>query len=360
MTSSSIMGWDIGGAHLKAALLDSHGVAQHVVQVACPLWRGLNELDQAIHQVQARMAQIPTRHAITMTGELVDLFENRSAGVLAIAQHLKNKLPGEVYFYAGARAHASTQHANIKDFVSFEQVPAAANNIASANWLASAEFVAQQMSHALFVDVGSTTTDLIAIVDGKVAAQGASDADRMCLDELVYSGVVRTPLMVFGPKVMFEGCLTNLAAEHFATTADVYRLTGDLLPEDDMADTADGAGKSGLESARRLARMIGHDVEHADLEGWRALAHTFKALQLERMREAVERISHQDLSAPLVGAGAGKFLVVDLAKRLNRPYIDATEFIRASSDHEKHWAGVCLPAYAVAHLALSYLALHAC
>ena len=362
LTSSthSIIGWDVGGAHLKAAVLNQSGEAQQVLQVACPLWLGLDELNRAINEVLARVGSTAHHHAITMTGELVDLFENRSAGVLAIAQHLKNKLPGEVYFYAGAKAHASTQHANIKDFVSFEQVPAAANNIASANWLASAEFIAQQMSHALFVDVGSTTTDLIAIVDGKVAAQGASDADRMRLDELVYIGVVRTPLMVFGPKVMFEGCLTNLAAEHFATTADVYRLTGDLLPEDDMADTADGAGKSGLESARRLARMIGHDVEHADLEGWRVLAHTFKSLQLERMREAVERVSHQDLSAPLVGAGAGKFLVADLAKRLNRPYIDATEFIRASSDHEKHWAGVCLPAYAVAHLAVAYLALHAC
>jgi (4-(4-[2-(gamma-L-glutamylamino)ethyl]phenoxymethyl)furan-2-yl)methanamine synthase len=33
-----------------------------------------------------------------------------------------------------------------------------------------------------------------------------------------------------------------------------------------MADTADGKGKTMLESARRLARMIGYDVEDKSLK----------------------------------------------------------------------------------------------
>ena len=46
--NSQIIGWDVGGAHLKAALLGPDGALQQVLQVPCPLWRGLHELELAI------------------------------------------------------------------------------------------------------------------------------------------------------------------------------------------------------------------------------------------------------------------------------------------------------------------------
>ena len=337
----SVLGWDVGGAHLKAALVDQDGVALHVVQVACPLWRGLAELEHSVDEVLSGLSIKPSCHAVTMTGELVDLFESRAAGVNAISQLLRRKLKGTIRFYAG-----------LKNFVDFEQVPLASDSIASANWLASACFLAEQIPNVLFIDVGSTTGDLVPIANGKVLAQGNSDAERMRLNELLYSGVVRTPLMALGPKVLFEGHLTNLAAEHFATTADVYRLTGDLLAEDDMAETADGHGKTAIESARRLARMIGHDVEYAPLEVWRKLAENFKEIHLQRLQETAEQVSKLCPSATLVGAGAGKFLVAKLAERMSRPYMDAAELIQAHSEEQRHTAALCLPAYAVARLAL--------
>ena len=336
-----VLGWDVGGAHLKAALLDGRGVVLHVIQVACPLWRGLAELEHAIDQVLGGLPIKPARHAVTMTGELVDLFESRVAGVNAISQLLTRKLDGAIRFYAG-----------LKGFVDIEQVALNTDSIASANWLASACFVAEQAPNALFIDIGSTTSDLVPIANGKVLAQGASDAARMRLSELLYSGVVRTPLMALGPKVLFDGDLTHLAAEHFATTADVYRLTGDLLAEDDMAETADGHGKTAIESARRLARMIGHDVEYAPLEVWVKLAENFKEIQLQRLQEAAEQVSKLSPSATLVGAGAGKFLVAQLAERMNRAYLDAVELIQAHSLEIRHVSALCLPAYAVAYLAL--------
>ena len=45
------LGWDIGGAHLKAALLNPQGQIQQVFQQACPLWKGLNELHSAFTQI---------------------------------------------------------------------------------------------------------------------------------------------------------------------------------------------------------------------------------------------------------------------------------------------------------------------
>ncbi|MGR9099789.1 MAG: hydantoinase/oxoprolinase family protein, partial [Gammaproteobacteria bacterium] len=75
-----IAGWDIGGAHLKAALVDDNGAVVRVVQRPCPLWRGLEELRAAVAEISREFSLEHCRHAVTMTGELVDLFPNRAEG----------------------------------------------------------------------------------------------------------------------------------------------------------------------------------------------------------------------------------------------------------------------------------------
>jgi (4-(4-[2-(gamma-L-glutamylamino)ethyl]phenoxymethyl)furan-2-yl)methanamine synthase len=337
--SEATVGWDVGGAHLKAALLSETGEVLQVCQVACQLWRGMAELEQALAEVLSQLESVPERHAVTMTGELVDIFPNRRAGVLQIAQFMAEHLNGEVLFYSAKQG-----------FVDGSQVPMLADSIASANWHASASLIAKSITQAVLIDIGSTTSDLILIKDGLAASQGFTDAERMHFDELIYAGVVRTPLMAMCQKVQFDGFLMNVAAEHFATTADVYRLTGEMSLQDDMADTSDGAGKTELESARRLARMIGHDVEHKDISAWKALAFEFRKVQITRLQEA---LSHLDINqdVPLVGAGAGRFLVRVLAEEMSKPYLDVETLMNASNK-ASHWASVCLPAVAVASLSI--------
>ena len=126
-----------------------------------------------------------------------------------------------------------------------------AAEIASANWLASAQFAARRCGDGVFVDMGSTTTDIVALRGDRVQAQGMSDAERLASNELVYTGIVRTPVMAVVQRVPFNGAMQRIAAEHFATMADVHRLRGHLDEAHDMAETADGAGKSPVDSARR-------------------------------------------------------------------------------------------------------------
>ena len=78
---SKTIGWDIGGAHLKAVLLDESGAVLQALQLPCTLWRGLNHLESAINDALRTNihADSGACHAITMTGELVDLFQNRHA-----------------------------------------------------------------------------------------------------------------------------------------------------------------------------------------------------------------------------------------------------------------------------------------
>ena len=341
--SNAILGWDVGGANLKAALVSGEGVVIDVFQVACPLWRGLEELDRALKLIIQSIKISPQRHVVTMTAELVDIFPSRHEGVVQLSQFMNDHLDGEISFYSIK-----------KSFVPISLVSSLYQSVASANWHASASLIARDLQQGVFVDIGSTTSDLILMKDFLVKAKGLTDAERMAHGELLYTGVVRTPLMSLCQKIKFNGHMVNIAAEHFATTADVYRLTHELAFEDDMADTADGAGKTELESARRLARMVGHDAEDADIEVWRALAFEFREMQLIRLEfELRSRLSQEALAvdAPFIGAGAGRFLVRILAERINKPYLDV-ESLMLSDESVRHWVNVCFPAVAVAKLAL--------
>ncbi len=94
MKPMPIIGWDVGGAHLKAVLLDAQGNVEQVVQAPCPLWQGLHMLEQAIEEVLKKFNLSSALHAITMTGELVDLFASRQSGVYEISRVMHARLNG--------------------------------------------------------------------------------------------------------------------------------------------------------------------------------------------------------------------------------------------------------------------------
>ncbi len=340
-----VAGWDVGGAHLKAVLVDANGRVLAAWQVYCPLWRGLHELERAVDIILREVNA--DKHVVTMTGELADIFPNRHTGVIQIAQTLHHKLKAsgnsaDVRFYAGQLGT-----------IALGEVLQHSADIASMNWLASVQYIAKKSVHAIFVDIGSTTTDIATIRHGKPLIRGFTDAARMQFDELVYTGVVRTPLMALAQKIPFCGQLVNVAAEHFATTADVYTLTEDLSQAENMAETADGAEKNIGASARRIARMIGRDAEDASLSSWKNLAYAFKQAQLDLIRNAIlTQLSLLDDGGVMhiVGAGAGEFLVKELALMMGYHYESASSFIDAEYDATKNMAKVCFPAFAVASL----------
>ncbi len=159
-------------------------------------------------------------------------------------------------------------------------------DVASSNWHASATLVAQFFPDALLVDAGTTTTDLVPLKGGAVAARGYSDAERLAEGELVYTGVVRTPVMAVARTAPFKGRMQGVAAERFATMADVWRLLGALPAGADPYPTPDLKGKSTQESAARLARMLGRDATAADLLAYVDLARYFADCQLAEIEAA--------------------------------------------------------------------------
>lgn len=346
--TENIIGWDIGGAHLKAAQVDNAGCVQQVILQPCPLWLGLQQLVDAVNSVLARLPATNAVHVLTMTGELVDLFKDRSEGVAQILAQMQALLPTEPLVFVGNQGFLPLTDIRSAHYAA----------IASANWLATAAYAARQLTQGLLVDIGSTTTDLVLFKQQQVQALGYSDYQRLQSGELVYTGIIRTAVMAVAQQAFVNGQQQGLMAEYFATMADVYRLTGELPEAQDHTETADGAEKTPLASARRLARMTGYDFVASDLALWQQFAQQLRQQQLQLIRAAcVRQLSRQPLHAAacIVGAGVGRFLAKELALQLGYPYLDFAELLRAADAEQLAQASDCAPAVALAYLYRSEL-----
>ena len=317
---NSVIGWDIGGAHVKACLLE-HGEVVEVAQWACPLWLGLDRLGAVLAEARARWPELLAKqHAVTMTGEMVDLFANREDGVRGIAAELARSLAGPEVLAAGGAVHFFAGDAG---WCGSADVAAHWEAIASANWLATARHAAQkygeqrgkQHGEGVLVDIGSTTTDLIAFRSGRVLTHSRTDAQRLARGELVYHGVVRTPLCALAQRIDWQGTPHNVMNEFFATAADVYRLTGELNPAHDLYPSADNAAKDLPATRQRLARMVGLDQRDAPPDDWLAFARQWRRAQVIELGAQLRRVMTEHglgAEARVVSAGCGDFLVGDV------------------------------------------------
>jgi probable H4MPT-linked C1 transfer pathway protein len=300
-----VVGWDIGGAHLKAARAEDGRIVE-AVQVAAPLRLGLGRLSQAFAEVAGRVGEADW-HAVTMTGELADTFSSRTELTATTLRELPRR---RVMIYAGRAG-----------FVAPAEVARHVADVASANWFASASIVGRAVGSALFMDLGSTTTDIIPITGGTVVSHGYSDAERLACGELVYSGLTRSFLMACVDRAPFDGRWTDLIRENFANMADIYRILGHLPGEADQMLTADGREKTVAASQARLARMVGRDITDGDEPAWTALARWFAEAQIRAISDGAMLVLSQrrlPADAPIVAAGAGATVLQEVARRLGR------------------------------------------
>jgi (4-(4-[2-(gamma-L-glutamylamino)ethyl]phenoxymethyl)furan-2-yl)methanamine synthase len=361
MPERDVIGWDVGGAHVKACLLQ-RGEVLDVALWACPLWQGMEQLAPVLQAARERWPGLgAAQHAITMTGEMVDLFAHREDGVRRIADELAQSLAlasrearAQVHFFAGDGGWCGSA-----------DVATHWDAIASANWLATARHAALHFSagNGVLVDIGSTTTDLIAFRAGRVLTTSRSDAQRLASGELVYHGVVRTPLCALARRIAWRGTPHNVMNEFFATTADVYRLTGELNPAHDLYPSADQAPKDQPATRQRLARMIGLDQREAADDEWLAFAHAWRDEQVTELASQLLRVIEAHAlgaEAVIVGAGCGDFLVGEVVARATQTTHRLVSYGRDVAHVAAHagaghaavqaWAQVCAPCVAVATL----------
>ncbi|MEM8678735.1 MAG: hydantoinase/oxoprolinase family protein [Planctomycetota bacterium] len=293
------MSWialDIGGANLKIA--DAGDFAQ---TRPFALWR---HPDQLTHELRDALAAAPpsTHVAVTMTGELADCFATKRDGVCAILDAVEAAAAGRhqrVYLTDGKLVSPAVARLD----------PARA---AAANWHALASFSRRFVTNAsgLLIDVGSTTTDLILVGAEGPLATGTTDTERLCHDELVYTGVERTPICALVDRVPYRRQACRVAAEYFATTGDVYLILGFLPEEPTHKETADGRPATKGNARDRLGRMICADNEEFHHRDAAVIAQAVAEQQCDLVVEALQRVCERRVPRPrqFVVSGKGEFL----------------------------------------------------
>jgi probable H4MPT-linked C1 transfer pathway protein len=219
---------------------------------------------------------------------------------------------------------------------------------------------ARELGDGVLVDIGSTTTDIIAFKHGQVVTRARSDVQRLATGELVYQGVVRTPLCGLARQIAWRGEQLNVMNEYFATVADVYRLTGELNPAHDLYPSADNATKDLPATRKRLARMIGMDARDACDGEWLVFAQDWRAAQVAELGGQLRRVMAMhalSADAVVVSAGCGDFLVPDVLAHAHgaacacRSYgADLARVGPGAAPGVAGWAQVCAPSVAVAML----------
>jgi probable H4MPT-linked C1 transfer pathway protein len=283
-----VLGLDIGGANLKAAHTNGSARIQ-----SFELWRNPSDLSRALEDSIKSMPESELL-AVTMTGELCDCFETKQQGVKAILEGVEKaaaRLPIWVWTTTGS-------------FTSVETAKKRSLETASANWLASATFAGQYMptGSAFLIDIGSTTTDIVPLLNGRPTPRGRSDPERMQFGELVYTGVRRTPVCALLGN---DG-----AAEFFATTLDVYLLLGEIPDDHHDRNTADGRPATRAAAHSRLARMKCADSEMLSIPEAITLAQEVSNRQVDLLREAIRYQIASISTTPeaIVMCGSGEFL----------------------------------------------------
>jgi (4-(4-[2-(gamma-L-glutamylamino)ethyl]phenoxymethyl)furan-2-yl)methanamine synthase len=294
-----VIGWDVGGVNTKVARVTA-GEVVAVRSRSYELQRAPHELAPLMRHLAAEVGG-PARaaHAVTMTAELSQMFRTKREGVAFVLDAVEAAFPAsEIRVYAVDGRWLAPREARQEPLI-----------VAAANWAATARLVAAYHRDALLVDVGTTTTDIIPIVNGAVAAAGYTDPERLASGELVYTGAVRTPTEAIASHVPFRGMKAGVSAEGFALAGDVHVWRGDLAPADYACPTPDGRPATREFAGGRLARVVCADRELLDEAAVSAIADALAGAQVGRIGAAIGRVlaRHPVLGTAVV-TGLGGFL----------------------------------------------------
>ena len=310
------LGLDIGGAHVKSALFEK-GSATLPARRTDPyeIYKNPERLHGILMEIREK--QEPDRVALTMTGELSDVFANRRVGVRWIINAVVNAM--------------SPLDVRVVDvdgrLISRSRAAREWGRVASANWAATAAWTARHIDRCVIVDIGSTTVDILPIVDGAMAVKGKTDLGRLKSGELLYTGYLRTNAAFVRRAIDIDGAVVETSPELFAIMGDVHLLLGDITAKDYTTPTPDGGPKTKKGAAARLARIVLSEPGELGMSVVRSVAVQIKKTQVEKITRAVERIIGEHGfgdGTPIALMGPGRIYLEEIRGALggNHVFVD--------------------------------------
>ncbi len=292
----NVLALDIGGANIKWAT-SSGAYGSHPFA----LWKAPELLVDALRVLDRE--HMPGRWLVTMTGELCDCFETKRAGVEHILQAVVSAASGKKDEDENGNARVVVWGCGrgAGGFVSVDDARDDPMSVSAANWHAQASVIGRRypVGRTLLIDMGSTTTDVIPLRDGRVDAVGLTDTGRLATGELVYVGARRTALMGVVDRVVCQGQTYRVMNERFATALDVQLLLGRMNDDASNVDTADNRPATRDCAVTRMLRMIGADREMMSVDDAVAIARSFdNAMRQRVLDESVLSLganSHDDV-----------------------------------------------------------------
>nr|MDO8113204.1 hydantoinase/oxoprolinase family protein [Candidatus Sigynarchaeota archaeon] len=324
-----LVGFDIGGVNIKCSSIRRSGASYletaFSTKTYYPLWQ--NSLDAfpakleeilAIHVQKhlvkkARLEKTTMIPCASITGELSDAYSSKKEGIAHITGSLARACTALQQRHGGIIINEPLFISTDGKFRTRTEANEAHRSVSAANWHATATWVGSFVKNGILIDCGSTTTDIIPIIDGIPNVEGRTDLERLKSGELVYTGVLRATIPSIAHEVPVNGTMVPISFEKFALMADAHLILGNITREQYDCDTADGRSTSIDDSKKRLARTV---CEDADVLGDAVIVDIARFLCNQQvdmvtrgLRKVIERVNRAmnvkatDLDCVITGIG---------------------------------------------------------
>ncbi len=294
MNNLLILGLDIGGVNTKTALIkfQNSEIEESFSHIEYfPFWeKSIDDIPKMLTMVVSKLEKKSDNKyklinvdqiAITITAELSDAFQTKREGILTILDALGKVFEIEKLFFIN----------NEGKFIDYKTAKSNYALIAAANWVSTSLFLGHFISQCVLIDAGSTTIDIIPILDSYPVAKGKDDISRMLNHELIYTGGLRATIPSITHVVPYKGELIRISFEKFALVSDIHRILNNISEEEYINDTADNRSKSIDDCYARLARIICMDIDTITKDELDEITQYIYKKQIEIVSEEIQKFT---------------------------------------------------------------------
>ena len=343
---TSVLGLDIGGANTKAAYINSKNgyiVKSRNAIEYFPVWKKPEELETILSRISKAVSGSMKLNCIgiTMTAELSDAYRTKREGVNQILTQVTNAFPDMQILILDVDSK----------LLSVTEARSAPLRVAASNWVATGWMVSQLVKNCIVIDVGSTSTSIIPIVEGYVSATGKTDLDKLMNGELLYTGSLRTNVAAIVNSMPIRDGVARVSSEMFAQSGDVHLVLGNITENEYTVETADGRGKTRAEALARLARVVCADTEMLTEQEILQFTTSIYDRQIKQVAEGLKQVynrikSRTKMEIKAVVTGLGKNFIARKAAQLVgiNEIIELNELMKSHLDTVTPAVGVAIMA----------------
>ncbi len=334
------IGWDIGGANTKYCILNDNTIDCKIK--SCELWRTTKEIQKLISEIHKKFSnKYNIINAISMSGEMCDIFPTRELGVKQILSFFNNQKSDNYVFSKN------------KKFIKINK-NISSDLIASMNWLAVATYLKNFNKNIIGIDLGSTTTDVLLVKNNKIFNKRKNDFTGLSSYELIYTGCLRTPILAIANKIKMRNKFYNVIPENFASIADVYNVLSVIPYKYNYTNSSDNRPKTNYYSMKRLARIFGFDYSKSHKNTILSLSKKIMSIHLSKIDYIINYHIKDKYSTikdlKIIGIGVGRELVRRICKKNKWDYRDFMDYIDIKKKKGITSVSDVAPAFALSHL----------